>query len=192
MRCFVLCLSALVVSACSTDGLTDSLRQIEYNEQTTGPALTAQKLAFDGGCLSYVIGGRPLRDLMAAMPEAKSVPVSETRSPTATEAWKIGTLNAVYVMQLPNGASCSASVMMGDPQRLYDAAVTLMQARGAFIKGQVDTSERGDAERTTWCTAELNPYVVVLYRRTTGTRAAFLANAFKAQGATFSPCRPNG
>jgi len=186
MRRSLACLSALVFSACSTD----AIREIENNESTTGPALAAQKLAFDGGCLSYVFGGKPLRDVMAAMPEAKSVPVKDTRSPTATEAWRIGSLNRVFVMQLPNGTACSASVMLGDPQRLHDAAVTLIQSRAAFTRGTVDTSERGDAEREAWCTAGPYPHVVVLYRRTTGTRDAFLANVFKAQGATFSACRP--
>jgi hypothetical protein len=66
----------------------------------------------------------------------------------------------------------------------------LIQARGAFTKGKVDTSERGDAERTAWCTAGPYPYVAVFYRRTTGTRGAFLANVFKAQGAAFSACQP--
>jgi hypothetical protein len=187
MRGTLACLSALFVSACSTD----SIRQIENNEDITGPALAAQKQALDGGCLSYVFEGKPLRELMAGMPDAQSIPAKETRSPTAVEAWKVGSRNAVYVMQLPEGRACSVSVLMGDPQRLYDAAVTLMQSRSAFTRGKVDASERGDAERSAWCTAGLYPYVVVLYRRTTGTRDAFLANVFKAQGATFSACRPN-
>jgi hypothetical protein len=186
MRRSLICLFALAASACTVDGM----RQIENNEDVTGPALAAQKQALDGGCLSYVFEGKPLRDLMSAMPDAQSIPVKDTRSPTAIEAWKVGDRNQVFVMQLPNGVSCSASVLMGDPQRLHDAAVAMMQSRGAFTKGRVDTSERGDAERSAWCTAGLNPYVMVLYRRTTGSRDAFLANVFKAQGATFSACRP--
>ena len=94
-------------------------------------------------------------------------------------------------MQLPDGMACSVSVNWGDPQRLYDAAVDLMQARGDFTKGQVGESDDGGAEQTTWCTSEPYPYVVALYRRTNGPRVAFLANAFKAQGAVFSYCRPN-
>lgn len=187
MRRALICLSALVVAACSIDGL----RQIETNEETTGPALAAQKQALDGGCLTYVFDSKPLGEIMSAMPDARSVPVKDTRSPTATEAWRIGDRNSIFVMQLPNGVACSMSVLMGDPQRLYDQAVTLIQSRGAFTRGTVDVSERGDAERTAWCTAGPYPYVVVLYRRTTGTRDAFLANVFKAQGATFSACRPN-
>jgi hypothetical protein len=94
------------------------MRQMENNEDITGPALIAQKQAFDGGCLTHVFEGKPLADVMAAIPNAKSIPVRDSGSPTATAAWKLDGPNSVTVMQLPNGAACSASVMMGDPQRL--------------------------------------------------------------------------
>lgn len=186
MKRFLIGLCLIAASGCSID----SLREFENKEDVTGPALVAQKQAFDGGCLTYVFEGKPLADVMAAMPNAKSIPVKESGSPTATAAWRVGDRNSVIVMQLPNGVACSASVMYGDPQRLSDAAVDMIQARGAFTKGKVDPSERGDAERTAWCTAGPYPYVVPIYRRTTGTRVAFLANVFKAQGAALSSCRP--
>jgi hypothetical protein len=192
MRRILVCLSALFVSACNHDAMIDNIRGIENNESTTGPALVLQKQVFDGGCLTYVFEGKPLRDLIAAMPDAKSIPAKDAHtSPPPLEAWRVGRANPFLVEQLSGGVSCSASVNLGDPQRLHDAAVTLIQSRAAFTRGTVDRSARSDAEREAWCTSGLYPYVVVLYRRTTGSRAAFLANVFKAQGATFSACRPN-
>jgi hypothetical protein len=186
----VACLAVLALSGCA--GAVDAMRaSVEGGESTMGPALAQQKQALDGGCLANAFEGKSLRELMAATPDAKQVPVKETGSPTATAAWKIGPANPTYVMQLPDGA-CSASVTLGNPQQLYDAALALLQARAAFTRGQVDTSAKGDAERTTFCTAGAYPYVVAIYKRTTGSRAAFLANVFKAQGVTFSACRPNG
>ncbi len=191
MKRFAAGLSLLALAttgACSVDGL----RKMESNEDITGPALVQEKQVFDDGCLAYVFSDKALADVMAAMPDAVSIPPKDTGSPTATAAWKVGSRNQAYVMQLPNGRSCSASILYGDPQRLYDAAVAFIQTRGAFTKGEVDKSARGDAERTTWCTAGPYPYVAVLLRRTTGTRPAFLANVFKAQGITLNECRPNG
>lgn len=188
MRHAAMGLALLGLSACGST--LDSMRNnVEGAETTMGPALAQQKLAFDGGCLASIIDGKPLDGLMAATPSARSVPVSETGSPSATSAWRIGEQNQTFVMLLPGGA-CSASVTMGDPQRLYDAAVAMMLARAQFTKGQVDGSGDGQAERTSWCTAGAFPYVVAIYKRTTGRRAAFLANVFKAQGATFSSCNP--
>jgi hypothetical protein len=184
----IACLAVVALSGCS--GMVDSMRQsVESGESTMGPALEQQKQALDGGCLASIMDGKPLSEVMAAAANAKSVPPKDTGSPTATAAWRIGPANPTYVMELPGGA-CSASVMLGDPQRLYDAAVALIQARGTFTLGKVDTSAKGDAQRTAWCTSGPNPYVVAIYKRTTGTRDAFLANIFKAQGAQFSACRP--
>ena len=174
----------LAAAACSID----EMRKVENNEETTGPALIALKRAVNDGCLAYVFGQTPLADVMKAMPDARAIPTSESGSPTATAAWQIGQRNRVLVMQLPNGVACSASVMMGDPQRLHDAAVQLLQARAAFTAGQVDMSEHRDAGRSAWCTPAPYPFVAVIYRRTTGTRTAFLMNVFKAQGITFSAC----
>ncbi len=191
MRHAVACLAVLAASACT--GMVDSARlDLESSGTIMRPALALQKQALDGGCLTSIMEGKPLRDLMAAMPDAKPiVPASKTGSPTATDAWRISTQNIAYVMLLPGGA-CSMSIEMGNPQQLSDAALALMQARAAFTRGQVDTSAKGDAERTTYCTPGAYPYVVVIYKRTTGRRAAFLANVFKAQGVAFSSCRPNG
>jgi len=188
MRKFLTSMGFLALCACSTDAMREDLESVE---SITGPALELQKKTLDGGCLTYVFGGKPLRDVMAAMPDAKSIPPRSTGSPTATEAWRVGSQNLAYVMQLPNGTSCSASVQLGDPQRLYEAAVAMVQAHGAFSKGLVDASEKRDAERTTWCTSGPYPYVAVFYKRTSGSRHAFLANVFKAQGAQFSACLAN-
>jgi hypothetical protein len=179
-------LAAITLSACSIDKMRADL---EAAPALMDEALNQQKLALENGCLAAVFDGKPLADLMAATPNAKSVPVSQTGSPAATAAWKIGNSNQTYVMQLPNGA-CSASVTLGDPQRLYDEAIALAQKRATFRKGKVDTSERGDAERTSFCSEGAYPYVFVIYKRTTGSRGAFLVNVFKAQGAQFSACTP--
>lgn len=176
------------LSACGS--MMDQMRNdVEATETITGPALAQQKLAFDSGCLASIMEGKPLAGLIETLPGARPVPVGETGSPTATSAWRIGEENQTYVMLLPDGA-CSASVTMGDPQRLHDAAVAMIQARGKFALGQVDRSGDGQAERSAWCTSGPYPYVVAIYKRTRGARTAFLANVFKARGATFQACNP--
>lgn len=188
MRHATICLALLGLSACGS--MMDNMRNdLESTETITGPALAQQRLALDGGCLAAVMDGNPLPGLMAATPGARSVQARETGSPTATSAWRIGEENQTYVLMLPDGA-CSASVSMGDPQRLHDAAVAMIQARAQFKRGAIERSADGLAERTAWCTAGPYPYVVAIYKRTTGSRAAFLANVFKAQGATLSACNP--
>jgi hypothetical protein len=183
-------LGATLLAACTS--LIDDMRNdVEGTPTVMAEAQANQKLALVDGCLASVIGGQPLRAIMAAHVYAKETPPKDTGSPTAVAAWRLDSANTSYVLELP-GAACSMSVMRGDPQQLYDAAVALLQTRGAFVQGMIDTAERGDAERTTWCTAGPYPHVAVLYKRTTGRRVAFLANVYKAQGASFSACRPNG
>lgn len=183
------CLAATSIVAC-TSMIDDMRNDVEGTPTVMAEALANQKLALNDGCLASIFGNQPLRLMMEAQEHAKAFPPKDTGSPTAVAAWRLDGSNTTYVMELPAGA-CSVSVMMGDPQQLYDAAVVLVQTRGAFTQGKVDTSESGDAQRTTWCTAGLYPYVAVFYKRTTGRRPAFLANVFKAQGATFSSCPAN-
>ena len=182
-----LCLTP--VAAC-TSMIDDMRNDLEGTPTQMAEALANQKLALKDGCLASIIGNQPLASIMGTQGYAKEIPPKDTGSPTAIAAWRLDSANTTYVMGLPGGA-CSVSVMRGDPQKLYDAAVALIQTRGAFQEGKTDTAPRGDAQRTTWCTAGLYPYVAVFYKRTTGTRVAFLANVYKAQGATFSSCRAN-
>jgi len=183
-----LCLMPL--AAC-TSMIDDMRNDLEGTPTQTAEALANQKLALNDGCLASIIGGQPLGSIMATQVYAKEIPPKATGSPTAIAAWKFESADTTYVMGLPGGA-CSVSVMRGAPQQLYDAAVAVIQTRGAFQQGKTDTAERGDAQRTTWCTAGLYPYVAVFYKRTAGRRVAFLANVYKAEGAVFSACRANG
>ncbi len=182
------CLGA-TLTAC-TSMVDDARNYVEGAPASMAEALANQKQALGDGCLASIFGATPLRTIMAPQINAKEIPPRDTGSPTAVAAWRLDSANTTYVMDLPGGA-CSLSVRMGDPQQLYDAGVALMQTRGAFVQGMTDTAERGDAQRTVWCTAGACPYVAVFYKRTTGRRDAFLANVFKAQGAAFSTCRLN-
>jgi hypothetical protein len=186
----VACLVAASLAGC-TSMIDDMRNDVEGTPTVMAEAQANQKLALVDGCLASVIDGKPLRSVMATHAYAKEIPVKDTGSPTAIAAWRLDSANTTYVLELPN-EGCSLSVMRGRPQQLYDAAVALIQTRGAFVQGMIDTAERGDAQRTTWCTAGPYPYVAVFYKRTTGRRVAFLANVYKAQGATFSACRANG
>jgi hypothetical protein len=183
------CLGATLLAAC-TSMIDDMRNDVEGTPTLMAEARANQKLALAEGCLASVFGDKPLRSIMAAQVYAKEIPAKDTGSPTAVAAWRLDSANTTYIMDLPGGA-CSMSVRMGDPQQLYDAGVALIQTRGAFVQGMTDTAERGDAQRTVWCTAGPYPHVAVFYKRTTGRRDAFLANVFKAQGATFSACRAN-
>lgn len=192
LRAAALLLASLGVApltAC-TSTVDNARNYLEGAPATMSEALANQKQALGDGCLASVFGDKPLGSRMAAQVYAKEIPPKDTGSPTAIAAWQLESANTTYVMGLPGGA-CSMSVMRGDPQQLYDAAVALIQTRAAFQQGKTDTAERGDAQRTTWCTAGPYPYVAVFYKRTTGRRVAFLANVFKAQGVALSACRAN-
>jgi len=191
MRLNVLCvllpsIGAILLTACTTV-IDDMRNDVEGTPTVMAEARANQKLALADGCLASVFGDKPLRSIMAAQAYAEEIPPADTGSPTAIAAWRLESANTTYVMDLP-GRACSMSVMRGEPQPLYDAAVAIIQTQGDFVEGMTDTAERGDALRTTWCTVGLYPYVAVLYKRTTGRRVAFLANVYKAQGATFSAC----
>ena len=183
-----ICLAS--ASAC-TSMIDDMRNDVEGTPTVMAEARANQKLALADGCLASVFDDKPLRTVMAAHAYAKEISPKDTGSPTAVAAWQLDSANTSFVMELPNGG-CSVSVLRGHPQQMYDAAVSLIQTRGAFVQGMTDTAERGDALRTTWCTVEPYPYVAVFYKRTTGRRVAFLANVFKAKGLMFSACRPGG
>lgn len=98
-----------------------------------------QKQALGDRCLASVFGDKPLGSIMAAQVYAKEIPPKDTGLPTAIAAWQLESANTTYVMGLPRDA-CSMSVMRGDPQQLYDAAVALIQTRGAFQQGMTYTN----------------------------------------------------
>ena len=170
---------ALTVSACAPGPRPD--RAPAPWAALTSPT-AALKVAFDEVCVAAVMEGGGLEQLAL---RHYLVPVSphSTRSPTATAAWRLASYSNVFVMALPDGA-CSVSVEGGDPDALNVVAIEMLKARAAFAPSVPQPSTDGNAERIAWCTPEAQrPYVVTLLRRTSGRRVAFLANAFRAQGA---------
>lgn len=174
-------LAAVSLSACASAPPSASERGPAPWAALTSPT-AALKVAFDEVCVASVMEGRPLEQL-ALQHSLVAVSPRSTGSPTATAAWRLASVSNVYVMALPDG-NCSASVEGGDPDTLNAAAIEMLKARAAFAPIAPEPTADRQAERTAWCTPEADrPYAVALLRRTSGRRAAFVANVLRAQGA---------